>query len=136
MSLLTPRTRSSEFFSDITRNLDVIPGRTDLSRVVNENAVKESIYNLIMTDRGERLFQPNIGCDIRGSLFENIDPNSILILQENIKTTIKTYEPRCNLKAVEVFGDIDKNELGVRIVFSVINSTNTSTLTIDLNRVR
>jgi len=103
---------------------------------VNENAVRESIFNLVMTDRGERLFQPNIGCDIRGSLFENIDPSSILILKENIKSTIKTYEPRCNLRDVEVSANLDTNELSVKIVFSVINSNNTSSLTIDLNRVR
>ena len=133
---LTPRTRSQEFFSDFTRNLEQIPGRTDLSRVVNENAIKESIFNLVMTDRGERLFQPNIGCDIRGSLFENIDANSMLILKENIKSTINTYEPRCNLRDVEVSGNIDTNELRVKIVFSVINSTTTSSLTIDLSRVR
>ena len=133
---LTPRTRSQEFFSDFTRNLEQIPGRTDLSRVINENAIKQSIFNLVMTDRGERLFQPNIGCDIRGSLFENIDANTMLILKENIKSTITTYEPRCNLRDVEVSGNIDNNELRVKIVFSVINTTTTSSLTIDLNRVR
>ena len=133
---LTPRTRSAEFFSDFTRNLEQIPGRSDLSRRINENAVKESIHNLVMTDRGERLFQPNIGCDIRGSLFENIDPNTILLLKENIRYTITTYEPRCNLHNVEVEANIDTNYLRVRIVFSVINTSNTSELTIDLNRVR
>lgn len=133
---LTPRTRSTEFFSDFTREFDSIPGRTDLARLVNENAVKESIFNLIMTDRGERLFQPNIGCDIRGSLFENIDPNTMLILKENIKTTINTYEPRCNLRDVEISGNIDTNELKVKIVFSVINTSTTSSLTIDLKRAR
>lgn len=133
---LTPRTRSQEFFSDFTRNLEQIPGRKDLSRRINENAVKESIYNLVMTDRGERLFQPNIGCDIRGSLFENIDPNTILLLKENIRYTINTYEPRCNLHNVEVEANIDTNDLRVRIVFSVINTSNTSELEIDLNRVR
>lgn len=133
---LTPRTRSTEFFSDFTREFDSIPGRTDLARLINENAVKESIFNLIMTDRGERLFQPNIGCDIRGSLFENIDPNTMLILKENIKTTINTYEPRCNLRDVEISGNIDTNELKVKIVFSVINTSTTSSLTIDLKRAR
>ena len=133
---LTPRTRSQEFFSDFTRNLEQVPGRKDVSRVVNENAVKESIRNLVLTNRGERLFQPNIGCDIQGSLFENIDANTILILKENIKSTIRTYEPRCNLRDVEVSGNIDTNELRVKIVFSVINSTTTSSLTIDLSRVR
>ena len=133
---LTPRTRSQEFFSDFTRNLEQIPGRKDASRVINENAVKESIRNLILTDRGERLMQPNIGCDIRGSLFENITQSTMLILEQNIKSTIKTYEPRCNLRTVEVLANTETNELKVKIVFSVINTTTTSSLTIDLNRVR
>jgi phage baseplate assembly protein W len=133
---LTPRTRSQEFFSDFTRNLEQVPGRADLSRVINENAVKESIMNLVMTDRGERLMQPNIGCDIRGSLFENIDPNTILILEQNIKSTLRTYEPRCTVKEVQIFGNIDTNDLRVKVVFSVINTTTLSSVTIDLNRVR
>ena len=133
---LTPRTRSEEFFSDFTRNLEQIPGRGDTSRVINENAVRQSIKNLIMTDRGERLMQPNIGCDIRGSLFENIDPSTILILEQNIKSTLRTYEPRCIVKGVEIIGNIDRNDLKVKIVFSVINTATLSTVTVDLNRVR
>ena len=133
---LTPRTRSQEFFSDFTKNLETIPGRTDLARVINENAVRESIQNIVMTDRGERLMQPNIGCDIRGSLFENIDANTMLILEENVKTAIRTYEPRCNLRGVEVLANTDTNELTVKVVFSVINTTTLSSVTIDLNRVR
>jgi phage baseplate assembly protein W len=133
---LTPRTRSEEFFSDFTRNLEQVPGRGDTSRVINENAVKQSIKNLIMTDRGERLMQPNIGCDIRGSLFENIDPSTMLILEQNIKSTLRTYEPRCIVKGVEIIGNIDRNDLKVKIVFSVINTTTLSSVTLDLNRVR
>jgi hypothetical protein len=133
---LTPRTRSQEFFSDFTRNLETVPGRTDVSRVINENSVKESIKNLVLTDRGERLMQPNIGCDIRGSLFENIDANTILILEQNIKTTLRTYEPRCVVQGVEIQANTDTNDLRVKIVFNTINTTTLSSVTIDLNRVR
>lgn len=133
---LTPRTRSQEFFSDFTKNLEQVPGRTEISRVINENSVKESIKNLVLTDRGERLMQPNIGCDIRGSLFESMDPNTILILRENIKSTLRTYEPRCNVRDVEIIGNLEENDLRVKIVFSVINTTTLSSVTVDLNRVR
>jgi len=133
---LSRRTITQEFFSDFTKNLDTIPGRTDLSRVVNENAVRESIRNLVATDRGERLFQPNIGCDIRGSLFENITQATMIILEENIKSTIRNYEPRCNLRSVEVSGNIDTNELSAKIVFNVINSSNITSISIDLSRAR
>ena len=133
---LTPRTRPVEFFSDFGSNLEQIPGRKDLARRINENAVRDSIRNLIMTDRGERLFQPDIGCDIRGSLFENMTSNTALILKENIKTTIRTYEPRCDVKDVIVEANLDSNAISVQIIFSVINSNRDSSLSIDLSRVR
>ena len=136
MARATPRSKKQEFFSDFLGNLEQVPGRADVARVVNENAVKQSIKNLLMTDRGERLFQPDIGCDIRGSLFENIDANTILIIKENIKTTIKTYEPRCDVKNVVVSSNIDDNAIRVQVIFSVINSSRDSSLTIDLSRVR
>ena len=117
---LTPRTRNIEFFSDFESNLERIPGREDIARRTNEQAVRDSIRNLVLTDRGERLFQPDIGCDIRGSLFENIDQNTILILKENIKSTIRQYEPRCIVKDIIVNANIDRHEVFVKIIFSVI----------------
>ena len=129
--LITPKTKKVDFFSDFGSNLEQIPGRKDIARKVNEQAVRESIRNLVLTDRGERLFQPDIGCDIRGSLFENMDANTSLILKENIKSTIRTYEPRCDVKDV-----IDSNAVSVQVVFSVINSDRDLSLSIDLSRVR
>ena len=133
---LTPRTRNKDFFSDFESNLERIPGREDIARRVNENAVRDSIRNLVLTDRGERLFQPDIGCDIRGSLFENIDQNTVLILKENIKSTIRQYEPRCIVKDIVVNANIDRHEVFVKIIFSVINTNRNLSLTIDLSRVR
>ena len=134
--LITPKTKKVDFFSDFGSNLEQIPGRKDIARKVNEQAVRESIRNLVLTDRGERLFQPDIGCDIRGSLFENMDANTSLILKENIKSTIRTYEPRCDVKDVIVNANIDSNAVSVQVVFSVINSDRDLSLSIDLSRVR
>ena len=133
---ITPRTKQTEFFSDFGSNLERIPGRSDLSRKINAQAVKESVKNIVLTDRGERLFQPDLGCSIRGSLFENIDQNTIFILKENIKTAIRTYEPRCDVKDIIVNANVDSNQISVKIIFTVINSNNDTTLTIDLDRVR
>ena len=133
---LSPITRNKDFFSDFESNLERIPGREDIARRVTEQAVRDSIKNLVLTDRGERLFQPDIGCDIRGSLFENIDQNTILILKENIKSTIRQYEPRCIVKDIIVNANIDRHEVFVKIIFSVINTNRNLSLTIDLSRVR
>ena len=136
MADLTPRTRAQEVYSDFSKNLDQVPGRKDLSRKINENAIKESIRNIVLTNKGERLFQPTIGCNISASLFENIDANTILILKDNIRTAIRTYEPRCNLKAVEIVADLDTNNLQATVLFSVLNTSATSSITLDLVRER
>lgn len=136
MAVLTPRTRSQEFYSDFSKNLEQIPGRTDLSRRINESSVRESIKNIVLTNKGERLFQPDFGCDINASLFENIDANTIIILKDNIRKAISTYEPRCIVKAVEIIADLDTNNIQATVLFSVINTSNTSSLTIDLVRER
>ena len=136
MAGLTPRTQAQEFYSDFSKNLDQIPGRKDLSILINENSIKESIKNIVLTNKGERLFQPNFGCDINASLFENIDNNTVLILRDNIKRAIRTFEPRCDLKNVEIIADLDTNNLQATVVFSAINTSNTTSLTLDLVRER
>jgi phage baseplate assembly protein W len=136
MAVLTPRTRGQEYYSDFAKNLEQIPGRTDLSRRINESSVKESIKNIVLTNKGERLFQPEFGCDINASLFENIDANTVIILKDNIEKAISTYEPRCIVKSVEIIADLDSNNIQATVLFSVINTSNTSSLTIDLVRER
>jgi phage baseplate assembly protein W len=136
MAVLTPRTRAQEFYSDFAKNLEQVPGRGDLSRRINENAVKESIKNIVLTNKGERLFQPEFGCNINASLFENIDANTVIILKDDISRAIRTYEPRCVVKNVEIIADLDTNNLQASVLFSVINTSNTTSLTIDLVRER
>jgi phage baseplate assembly protein W len=136
MAVLTPRTRVQEFYSDFAKNLEQVPGRADLSRRINESSVKESIKNIVLTNKGERLFQPDFGCNINASLFENIDANTVVILKDDISKAIKTYEPRCVVRNVEILADLDTNNIQATVLFSVINSSNTTSLTIDLVRER
>jgi phage baseplate assembly protein W len=136
MAVLTPRTRGQEYYSDFSKDLEQIPGRKDLSRRINESSVRDSIKNIVLTNKGERLFQPEFGCDINASLFENIDANTVIILKDNIQKAISNYEPRCVVRSVEILADIDTNNIIATILFSVINTSTTSSLTIDLVRER
>ena len=48
-------------FSDFLDNFDRVPFNNQLAKVTNENSVRQSITNLVLTNYGERLFQPNVG---------------------------------------------------------------------------
>jgi predicted component of type VI protein secretion system len=71
-------------------------------------------------------------------LFENIMyPETKYILNETIGTTIKNFEPRCNLLSVNISNMADDtNSVNISITFSVINIQTPITLNVVLSRVR
>jgi phage baseplate assembly protein W len=135
--MLTPTTkRKSEIYSDFHKDMTQSPINFDLARKIDEEAVKESIRNLILTDRGERLFQPDIGSDVRKMLFENITNATIELIKDLISTTIRNYEPRVNLIGVDVLTSIDSLQVDVIITFNIINRLEPVTFVITLDRAR
>jgi len=133
---ITPLTKKRVIYSDFDKQLTQHPVSEDIARKTNENAVKESIKNLVLTDRGERPYQPNLGCDVRQLLFEPFTEQTRSAIKTLITQTIENYETRANLIGVDVYGDIDSNELNVSIVFNVINNEEPVTLEFVLNRIR
>lgn len=108
----------------------------DINVVENEDAVKQSIINILLTNTGERVFNPNFGSEINKILFENITPQTSSTLTTLIKTAIENYEPRAQLHEVQCTPSPDENAYAVTVVFSTINRTEPITLDFLLNRVR
>jgi phage baseplate assembly protein W len=134
--LYTPLKEQPEIFSDFFTNLDTHPIKKDFVRHTNEEAVKRSIKNLLLTNRGDRLFQNTIGSDIRSLLFELSSAATDQILESYIRTTITNYEPRAQIIDVQVSSDPDEYTVYATIIFSVINKQEPVILELILNRIR
>lgn len=133
---ITATTVKDQIYSDILTNLNSHPVSKDALRFVNENAVIRSIKNLVLTDRGERLYQPGIGSDIKKLMFEPmIEPTADLISQF-VQNTIEEHEPRAKVLDISVVPDYNNNLYAVTLVFMIINKEDPVTLNITLNRVR
>lgn len=133
---ITPITKKQVRYSDFGRNLAVHPVSSDVSRKTNEESIKESIRNLILTDRGERLFQPNIGCDIRKLFFSNQGPETATLIERLIRETITNHEPRCEIVGIDVGGLIDSNTIDISIVFTLVNHDDEITVNLAMDRIR
>lgn len=134
---LTPLSRrKTETYSDFHKDLTLSPVNFDISRKLDEDSIKESIRNIVMTNRGERLFQPNLGCDIRRMLFENFTPDMVITAKDMINNAVKTFEPRAEIVGVDIITGIDINSLDIIIVYSIINRQEPLTLVITLDKVR
>ena len=136
MAIKTPLTAKKSLYSDFHMDFFRNPVSLDLALNRDEEAVKQSIRNLLLTDRGERPFQPNLGSDLRKMLFENLTPNTSLTMREMVRETIEQYEPRAQLIGVDIIATPDANAVRVVIVFNVINSEEDITLVTTLTRVR
>lgn len=128
--------KKQELFSDITTNFSTISGKRDIDLFKNEDAVKTAIKNILLTDRGERFFNPTYGSDIKSILFEPIGPAAEVALKNFIITAIENFEPRANLLEVIVNPLLDENSYYISITFSVINNREPIQLELLLNRVR
>lgn len=136
VQLITPLRKRQSLFSDLHKDLTVNPISGDLAVKRDEEAVKESIKNLILTDKGERLMQPLVGGNIRAMLFENNTPAVIKMIQEQIRTVIETYEPRASLLDINVLSSLDENTVKVDIYFYINNVEQPISVSVFLERTR
>lgn len=107
-------------YSDIRKNMLMDSLNSDVSVAVNDQAIKDSVMNLVMTTRGERLYQPEIGGDISSLLFELMSEETTYLIQRAIQEVINNWEPRARLQQVQVLPDYDGNKYTITIRFYTI----------------
>jgi phage baseplate assembly protein W len=111
-------------------------GKKDLSLLTNEQALLESVKNILATEPGERVWYPNFGCPLLQYLFEPIDAVTIISLKTTITDAIQNYETRIENLEVNITEEPDESAINIDIIFNMKTSTNTQTLSISLNKIR
>lgn len=112
------------------------PDTGDISKKFDENAIKQSVKNLILTNHYERLFHPEIGSQVTSMLFELYTPLTKAMMVSSIRNTIENFEPRVNLIEVDVRPNQDNNGIYVTIVFIIVNTSEPITVNLILQRTR
>lgn len=108
----------------------------DLVKRFDENAIKASVKNLILTTNYERKFHPEIGSQVRGLLFEPATPMLGAVLERTIRQTIDNFEPRVSLDKVDCKVNPDNNSIDVSIYFTILNTQTPQFLNLVLERTR
>ena len=111
--------RTSRAFKDISLSFSPHPVTKDLPVLLNERAIARSVRNLVETIPTERFFNSRLGTDIRDSLFENFTRTTVIVIEDQVRETIRNFEPRVGEIGVEVEARPDSNELEVKVVFEI-----------------
>ncbi len=104
----------------------------------DDEAVKQALKTLILTNFYEKPFFPNYGGNLRARLFDNFNSITAELFRSQIETAIRNYEPRVMVdkNSIKIQQFPDNNRLVVTIQFRNIATLNDLTLDVNLNRVR
>ena len=128
--------RNTRTYTDLDLNFIAGPSTGDIAKKYDENAIKQSVRNLMLTNHYERPFHPEIGSQVTSLLFEPYSPLLKAMLEQAITNTIINHEPRVRLISVEVNFNPDNNAVYVSIVFTILNTEQPITVNMILQRTR
>lgn len=123
-------------FSDLSLNFTAHPVKGDVIKLIDDDAIKRSVRNLVLTNHFERPFHPEIGSNVRKLLFDNITSVTSFQIQREIIDVIQNFEPRVQMKQVTVVVDPDNNGYNATIEFYILNSGRFVTVDYFLERLR
>lgn len=128
--------RNTRTFTDLDFNFLPHPATGDVTSRYDENAIKQSIRNLVLTRNFERPFRSNIGCQVKALLFEPITPILTAMIERTISDTITNFEPRVDLLGVAVKFSPENNDAYITVVFKIKNTQTPVSVNLILERTR
>lgn len=136
MADLSIRARN-KIYSDMDFAFRANPITGDVSIKKDVEAVKQSVLNILLTNRGEKPFEPTFGSGIRSYLFENVDGVTETLIREDIIFSLNNFEPRVIVEDVTVTARDDSNQVDISLTVNIINPINVTTaIEFTLERLR
>ena len=80
--------------------VDPTTGGIDISEY--EQDVREAIWIILSTARGERVMRPDFGCGIHDLVFAPINAATVGEVQNNVRESLINYEPRIEIINLDV----------------------------------
>ena len=112
-------------FKDLSVTFKKHPVTDDLVAVKDKAAIAQAITGLLLTRKGERPFQPELGCDVQDLLFEPLDFASAGTIKQEIRETINRYEPRISVDEILCEPDFDNNGYNVELQYTITGRDDT-----------
>tara|TARA_A200000113_G_scaffold225765_1_gene247869 strand:+ start:294 stop:686 length:393 start_codon:yes stop_codon:yes gene_type:complete len=109
-----------ETFKDLSVTFKKHPVSDDLVTVKDKAAIVQAITALLLTRKGERPFQPQLGCGIQNVLFEPLDYGSAGIIRSEIKDVLNRYEPRITVDSIRCTPDELNNGYEVEMSYTIV----------------
>tara|TARA_B110000444_G_C18811894_1_gene583068 strand:+ start:1313 stop:1720 length:408 start_codon:yes stop_codon:yes gene_type:complete len=84
-----------------------------------KDQIKANLINYLLTNKGERIFNPNFGADLKSLLFENIVDSTLEDLEFIIQEEIAINFPSICVKQINFQNNPDINEINFTLSYEV-----------------
>ena len=125
-----------EPYVDIPFFLSMNTFTNDFNVIKELSAIRQSVKNIVLTNKGERYFNDFFGCNITDSMFENFNNEMIISLQSRVANNLEIYEPRIVVNDVRVLNDAKSFLLSVVVDFGIKYTNINDVIQINLSRNR
>ena len=112
-------------FKDLSVTFKKHPVTDDLVTAKDKAAIVQAITVLLLTRKGERLFQPDLGCGVQNLLFEPMDYATAGLIKSEIIQTLENFEPRIAIDNVICNPDFDNNAYEVELYYQIVGRDDT-----------
>lgn len=104
-----------------TKNTQLLKRREikDIQASLDIGAIKNSLFNLFTTMPGQKILNPIYGLNLTQYLFVPISVTQAQIIGESIFTGIRRFEPRVQVRNINVETDYDNNQYNIFMVIDV-----------------
>ena len=96
-----------------------------IGTVPYEEDIRQAIFIIIFTERGERVMRPDFGAGLNGFVFEPVNTTTMALVETRVREALVTWEPRIDVLDVRVTTDkAELNKLLIELNYRV-RATNT-----------
>ena len=113
-------TKFTQSFKDLSLTFKKHPVTDDLVVTKDAAAIQQALTTLLLTSKGERLFNPELGSSLRRFLFEPLDYATASLIKSAILETIKEYVPRVIVIELIIDPNRDEDGFDVELTYKII----------------
>jgi phage baseplate assembly protein W len=96
-----------------------------------EEQIKSNLINLLLTNKGERVFNPEFGADLKTVLFEGITEDTVDVIRTLIGTNVSTFIPEVTVTNLDIVKSEDTNTISVTVQYRINISGNANQITVE-----
>lgn len=129
-------TRNTRTYADFDLNFGMHPTTNDVSMKYDDEALKSSIRNLLMTSNFEKPFHSEVGSRLKSLLFEPITPLLYGIIKREVLNVVEAYEPRVAIVDIATTYLPEENAISINVIFRINGTSIVSSASVTIERAR